>query len=96
VNIVEEWAPLPITDQAIEQLRANCDNEIRLVAEVDGEAVGIGAFALKSSALVACYVAPNATRKGIGSALVSEIERIAKDHGLTHLRVDSSTTGTQI
>jgi putative acetyltransferase len=68
------------------------DNEIRLIAEIDGEAVGIGALVVKNSELRACYVAPSATRKGVGSALVAEIERLARDHGLTYLHLDSSTT----
>ena len=54
--------------------------------------MGIGALVVKNSELRACYVAPRATRKGVGSALVAEIERIAREHGLTCLRVDSSTT----
>src|SRR6266851_5159468 len=92
VNVIEAWAPLPITDKAVEALRANHDNEIRLIAEIDGEAVGIGALVVKNSELRACYVAPRASRKGVGSALVAEIERIAREHGLTYLHLESSTT----
>ena len=69
VNVIEAWAPLPITDKAVEALRANHDNEIRLIAEIDGEAVGIGVLVVKNSELRACYVAPRATRKGVGSAV---------------------------
>ena len=91
-SVVEEWAPMPITDAAIERFLANRDNEIRLMAEMDGEAVGIGCLVLAKSELRACYVAPRGVRRGVGSALVAEIERIAREHGLTHLQFDSSIT----
>lgn len=40
----------------------------------------------------ACYVTPEASRKGVGSALVREIERIAQQRGLGFLELDSSVT----
>jgi len=61
--VIDAWAPLPITDQAVERLRA-------------------------------CYVAPAAARRGVGAALVAEIERIARVHGLADLRLESSLTAT--
>ena len=42
-----------------------------------GEPVGIGAVVLRNSELRAYYVAPSADRRGVGTALVEEIERIA-------------------
>jgi putative acetyltransferase len=89
---IEAWAPLPITDTAIAFFRVNHDNEIRLVAELDGELVGIGALVLADSELRACYVMPGAARRGVGAALVAEIERTARHHGLTHLTLLSSLT----
>jgi len=89
--VVEAWAR-PITDQTIERFLANRHSEVRLVAEVDGEPVGIGAIAINSAELRACHVAPSASRRGVGSALVAQIERIALEHGLDHLHLDSSIT----
>jgi putative acetyltransferase len=91
-SVIDAWAPLPVTDAAVAFFRVNHDNEIRLVAELDGELVGIGALVLAVSELRACYVLPAAARCGIGSALVAEIERIARHHGLTHLELLSSLT----
>jgi putative acetyltransferase len=91
-SVIEAWAPLPITDTAIAFFRVNHDEEIRLIAELDGEAVGIGALVLADSELRACYVLPSAARKGVGSALVAEIERIARHHGLRDLELVSSLT----
>jgi putative acetyltransferase len=41
------------------------------------EIVGIGELRVATSELRACYVSPDATRKGVGSAIIREIERIA-------------------
>lgn len=92
VAVVEDWAPLPITEEAIEHVRANPENEVRLVAEIEGRIAGIGVLITETAELRACYVAPEASRKGVGSALVREIERIARGHGLTFLRLTSSIT----
>src|SRR5213593_1228877 len=86
-SVVEAWAR-PITDQLIERFLANRDQEVRLVAEIDGQPVGIGAVVVSNSELRACYVAPSAARRGVGSALVAEIERIAREHGLNHLQLE--------
>ena len=90
-SVVEAWAR-PITDQVIERFLANRGREIRLVAEMDGEIVGVGAIVVRNSELRACYVAPSAARRGVGSAVVSEIERIAREHHLDHLELESSIT----
>jgi putative acetyltransferase len=62
------------------------------VAEIDGEPVGIGAIVVSNSELRACYVAPSAARRGVGSALVATIEQIAREHLLDHLDLESSIT----
>ena len=90
-SVVEAWAR-PINDQVIDRFVANSDREVRLVAEMDGEPVGIGVIVVSNAELRACYVAPTAARRGVGSALVAEIERIAHEHGLDHLQLESSIT----
>jgi putative acetyltransferase len=91
-EVVTDWAPIPVTNKSVEQLLTNPDGEIRLVAEIDGRIVGIAALVAANCELRACYVKPEAARKGVGSALVREIERIARDQGLAYLRLDSSVT----
>jgi putative acetyltransferase len=86
---IEGWV-VPVTDDSVRDLMLNADHEIRLVAELDGEPVGIGALILERSELRACYVSPHATRKGCGSALVQEIERLARENGLTRLELAGS------
>jgi putative acetyltransferase len=90
--VIEAWAPMPLNEGAIERVRANPDNEYRVIAEIGGRVVGIGAVVLQIAELRACYVAPNLGRKGIGLALVKAIERAAREHGAAHLELDSSLT----
>jgi putative acetyltransferase len=90
--VIEAWAPLPITEEIVEQFLSNRDDEMRLIAEIDGQAVGIGALVLGTSELRACYVVPGAARRGVGAAIIVEIERIAREHKLEYLRLESSLT----
>jgi len=89
--VIEAWAP-PVTDARIERFLTNRDGELRLVADIRGEIVGIGAFVASASELRACYVAPTAARRGVGTAIVNEIERIARGRGLDNLTLQSSIT----
>jgi putative acetyltransferase len=90
--VIAAWAPMPVTEEAAERVLANRENEYRLIAEIDGQVVGIGALVFENSELRACYVAPAAGRRGVGSALVHEIERVARERGLSALELDSSIT----
>ena len=49
--VIEAWAPLPITDEVMARFLGNADHEIRLIAELDGQPVGIGALVLSNSEL---------------------------------------------
>ena len=93
-EVIEAWAPLPITDQNVERALLNPDNELRFAAVSGGEIVGIGAVVLHQRELRACYVAPGAARSGVGSAIVGELERTARAHHLTFLELDSSLAAT--
>jgi putative acetyltransferase len=52
--------------------------------------VGLGALVLSSAELRACYVVPEAARRGVGTALAREIERLAKENGLRQLELLAS------
>ena len=78
--------------EQVDFVRSTADREYRLVAELDGEIVGIGCLIPKNNELRACYVAPWATRKGVGSAILREIERVARDQGVATLHADFSPT----
>ena len=84
--VIEAWTA-PLSE---ERFLANPDQEIRLIADLDGEAVGYGALVLETGEVRACYVVPEAARKGVGTALVRELERIAIQHGVARLDLLSS------
>jgi GNAT superfamily N-acetyltransferase len=71
---IEGWVP-KINDDSLRELETNDDGEVRLIAELDGRFAGIGALVPDRSELRACYVVPEAARRGCGSAIVREIER---------------------
>ena len=88
-EVLDAWT-LPSTEESVRQLVGNPDGEIRLIAELDGEPVGLGALVTANAELRACYVVPEASRRGIGTALVAEIERIAAESGLERLELIAS------
>lgn len=87
--VIAAWA-LPVVDENVKRLLSNPEGEIRLIAELDGEPVGLGSLVLADSELRACYVVPEASRLGVGSALVGEIERLAREHGVAEISLTAS------
>lgn len=65
------------------------------MAELDGRPVGIGALVLATAELRAVYVAPEGARQGCGTALVQEIERIARDGAVARLTLHASLNAEQ-
>jgi putative acetyltransferase len=88
-DALASWV-VPITDGTLADLARNPDREIRLIAELDGRPAGIGALVIDRAELRACYVQPGSARRGVGTALVRAIERLAVDSGLTHLALVAS------
>jgi putative acetyltransferase len=94
-EVVEAWAPMPVTDNVVADVLVNRDNEIRLAAVVEDEIVGIAAVIPQRCELRACYVTPRAARRGVGTMLVREMERTARQHHAAFLELDSSLTAEQ-
>ena len=88
-EVIDAWCVAP-TEENLASFIKNPDHEQRLFAEIDGRVVGLAALVLEDSELRACYVLPEAARKGVGTALVREIERLALAHHLDHLELLSS------
>ncbi len=88
-EVIDAWA-IAATDGNAQRLLQNPDDEIRLIAELDGESVGLGSLVAASSELRACYVVPEAARRGVGAALVREIESLARARGLAELQLTAS------
>ncbi|MDY6949582.1 MAG: GNAT family N-acetyltransferase [Pseudomonadota bacterium] len=89
-SVIEAWAP-SVEPAMIQYLIAD-HSGTKIVAEVDGEVVGIGEVALTNCELRACYVAPRFGRRGIGRALVAELETIARNGKIAALVLSSSLT----
>jgi putative acetyltransferase len=91
-EILEHWAPLPITEMAVARFNANPETELRFVAELEGEIVGFAAIVAEKEELRACYIAPSAGRQGVGRLLIKWLEAAAREAGLTELHLHSSVT----
>jgi putative acetyltransferase len=90
-QVLSEWSA-PVTQERIQAFLQNPDNELRLVAEINGEIVGFGALVLEQNELRACYVKSSAVRRGVGTMLLGELERQAVSAGTVTLHLASSTT----
>ena len=90
-NVIESWAP-QLSDEGIAYTLANPENEIRIVAEIDGEIVGIGSTVLEKNQLRACYVAPQGLRQGVGTTIVKKLEEIARQQGVAHFKLYATIT----
>jgi putative acetyltransferase len=64
-DVIDCWAPIPVTERQLEQVLANGANEIRLLAEIDGEIVGLGAIIVAKNELRAllCCARRNPQRR---------------------------------
>ena len=76
--VIEAWAPLPITEEAVDSASANPDGEIRVGAVLGDVFVGVGAVVPRLRELRTCYVFPENARSGVGRMIVAELEAIAR------------------
>jgi len=88
-EVIGAWC-VPANEDTLANFIKNPDQELRLVAEMDDKVVGLAALVLGASELRACYVLPAAARKGVGTALVREMEQLAVAHHLDRLELLSS------
>lgn len=90
-EVIESWA-IPIDEKSLASYANNSEGELRILAELDGQAVGLGATVILNNELRACYVAPRGLRQGVGSSIVQELERMAKAEGLTYFQLNGTIT----
>jgi putative acetyltransferase len=90
-EVIEGWAP-DLSEQAVQRVLDNPEREIRVLAELDGEVVGLGSIVPKDNQLRACYVSPAGIRKGIGTAIVNRLEELAREHAVRHLELHATVT----
>lgn len=82
-------------DRRTEQLQNDMNQDegtIKLMAEVNGSLVGFGEIAPRNNEIKAVYVSPAAGRMGVGTALLTRLEELAKNQGCKELWLHSSLT----
>jgi putative acetyltransferase len=65
-------------------------DELILVAETAAGIVAFGSIVPRLGELRAVYVHPDAGRRGIGSQVLGELERLALERGVSQLHMDAS------
>jgi|694.fasta_scaffold142799_4 putative acetyltransferase len=97
LEILDEWSSNAAN--RVETLRThikdNPEQTVMIVAELDGRVVGFGEVVPSKNELRAVYVSPSVGRKGVGKALLYEIESIARQNQAEHLWLDSSLTAAK-
>jgi len=88
----DNWAP-PVDLARAERLYLDAQDEgvTGFVAEVESEVAGFALVKSDRGQIEACYVAPAATRRGLGRALMGAAEDAARAAGAALLTVRSST-----
>lgn len=98
-EVLNGWAEAK-SDEALKADASKFDNKLKdgiftIIAEVDGKLAGFGEVIPKVSVLGAVYISPDFKRIGVGTAILGELENIARDHGVIELHMDSSLTAEQ-
>jgi hypothetical protein len=50
-EVIEAWAPMVLSDNAVDFVRANPEGELRLIAEIGGRIVGVAALVVTNAEL---------------------------------------------
>jgi putative acetyltransferase len=91
--IIDEWAPVDIVTERVRNFQRWIERgeELIVVAtESAGKVIGFGSIVPSNSELRAVYVDAAYGGQGVGRALLARLEVLARDAGLTELRMDAS------
>jgi putative acetyltransferase len=90
-EVIASWARLPDEPRCTQIRRAIVGtDELCLVAEHAGEVVGFGSIVPSLGELRAVYVRPDFGRRGVGGAILHDLERMAVARGLSELHMGAS------
>jgi putative acetyltransferase len=93
-EVIEAWAPLPITpahiDGLAQRLASGTEHAV-LARDAAGHVVGFGSIIPSTCELRALYVAPEHGRRGVGAMILAHLEAMAVALGLPELQMDAST-----
>ncbi len=98
IEVLSAWGS-PLKDEDMPRMRAEFDAKLEhghivIVAEVEGCLAGFGEVVPERNELLALYVNPDFERQGVGSAILGELERVAREKNLPYLQMDASLTAT--
>ena len=85
---IDAWA----SPGRIEQYQFAIAQHEFYVAVADGSVVGFSELDREQGEVKAVYVEPAWSRRGVGRALLAELERAARGHHLAELRLEASLT----
>jgi putative acetyltransferase len=89
---LSDWST-PVDQERIHKyITESFPEETTLVADIDGEIAGFGAIVESDNELRAVYVSSKFGGLGIGTKLLSELEKVAEAKGCTELQMVSSLT----
>ncbi len=90
-DVIANWSPPP-SEARFEHIRRAIDSgdALLVIAEVDSAVVGFGSVVPDQNELRAVYVHPDFGRRGIGSLILNQLERLAVERGVNHLALDAS------
>ncbi len=91
-EVLSAWAEIEPSPDWIAGIQSSMARAVHVVAVADVRIVGFGAVDLAGGELRACYVRPEATRRGVGTLIVGALEDLAREHGLAALHLDSPLT----
>lgn len=91
--IIDDWAPAVISPERVQifQRSIKCGEELIVVAvNATDRIIGFGSIVPGNSELRAIYVAAEHGRQGVGRAILGRLEELARQAGVTELRMDAS------
>jgi ribosomal protein S18 acetylase RimI-like enzyme len=83
---IEAWASPRRPEHYVEPIR----KMEFYVAEEGGAVIGFGALSHENSEIEAVYVSPEVVRRGVGSAILRQLEVSARNLGVKSLKMDAS------
>ena len=90
-EVLDAWSGDP-SEARFERMRRAIasEDELVLVAESSSRVIAFGSVVVSLTELRSLYVHPDASRRGVGAALLAELERLAVKRGLTRLQLKAS------
>lgn len=87
-RVVEAW----LNNKTPDNFRAWLTSPQSIAVGAFDDALLVGMALVTDSALLLCYVAPEALHKGTGQRLLSFVESLARDTGLHQIELESTRT----